>query len=239
MSELLFYEKLVALNRERHKKLRLKALDDGFAFSAGVNSVPLAGIEFFEASRDMTVLFKKGDDGRFFPVVMMSLSNSGHELVDVQGNWQGSYVPAFIRRYPFALAADGTVCVDEKSQALSESEGELLFTESGQSESLEKVLAFLRQFDTEMRRTRDFCDALAQKGLLAPFEVEVRPRDGGRPVRLQGLHAVNTQKFSELRGDTLELWFTKSWVAWIYAHLHSIGALGKLSSDKAPPSRTH
>jgi hypothetical protein len=238
MSELLFYEKPVILNRERHKKLRVKAMDDGFAFSGGVNSVPLTGIEFFEASRDMTVLFNKGKDG-YFPVVMMSLSSSGHELVNAQGAWQGSYVPAFIRRYPFALTADGAVCFDETSRALSETEGELLFTENGNSPALERVLAFLHQFETEVRRTRDFCEALAQKGLLAPFEVEVRPRDGGRAVRLQGLHAVNTQKFSELRGDTLELWFTKSWVAWIYAHLHSIGALGKLSSDKAPPSRPH
>ncbi|MFO6420079.1 SapC family protein [Hylemonella sp. W303a] len=239
MSELLFYEKPVALNRERHKKLRLKAMDDGFAFSAGVNSVPLAAIEFFEASRDMTVLFQKGADGHFFPVVMMSLSNSGHALVDPQGRWQGSYVPAFIRRYPFALASDGTVCIDEKSRAFSETEGELLFTEDGHAPALDSALAFMRGFDTEMRRTREFCDGLAQKGLLAPFEVEVRPRDGGRAVRLQGLHAVSTQKFSELRGDTLELWFTKSWVAWIYAHLHSIGALAKLSSDKTPTSLTH
>jgi hypothetical protein len=238
MSELLFYEKLVALNRTRHKTLRLKALEDGFTFSGGVNSVPLAGIEFFEASRDMTVLFKKGDKG-FFPVVMMSLSNSGHDLVDAQGNWQGSYVPAFIRRYPFALASDGTVCVDENSKALSETDGEPLFTDTGNSKVLEKVLAFLNQFDAEMRRTRDFCEALEQKGLLAPFEVEVRPKDGGRPVRLQGLHAVQAQKFAELRGDTLELWFTKSWVAWVYAHLHSIGALGKLSSEKQPPSYAH
>lgn len=123
MSELLFYEKLVALNRARHQNLRLKPMEDGYAFSGGVNSVPLAGIEFFEASRDMTVLFQKGADGHFFPVVMMSLSNSGHELVDARGNWQGSYVPAFIRRYPFALAADGTVCLDENSRAFSETEG--------------------------------------------------------------------------------------------------------------------
>lgn len=239
MSELLFYEKPVALNRARHKNLRLKAMDDGYAFSGGANSVPLTGIEFFEASRDMTVLFKKGDDGFFFPVAMMSLSNSGHELVDAKGNWQGSYVPAFIRRYPFALTTDNTVCFDEKSPAFSETEGEPLFTESGHSPVLERVLGFLQQFDTEMRRTRDFCEALAQKGLLAPFEVEVRPRDGGRSVRLQGLHAVNSQKFSELRGDTLELWFTKGWVAWIYAHLHSIGALGKLSSDKPVSSVRH
>lgn len=98
MAALLFYKAPTALNRDLHKELKYQSSGD-YSFTDSVNSVPLTGIEFFEASRDMPVLFSKDEEGRF-PLALLSLMEAGHKQLDTDGRWEDSYVPAFVRRYP-------------------------------------------------------------------------------------------------------------------------------------------
>lgn len=230
MNELLFYRKPVALSREAHQSLRYQPLLS-LGFSTHVNSVPLTGIEFFEASRDMPVLFNKGADGHYFPLALLSLKNDGHDKVDDKGGWQGSYVPAFIRRYPFALSEDGTVCFDETSTAFGEDKGEALFLDEGKnSETLDRIVRFLQQYDAGTRQTREFCDALAAQELFKPFTLQVVARDKA-PLRIEGLFVLDEEKVAGLADVQVAEWFRKGWLAWMYAHLHSLGALQGLSKQ--------
>ena len=232
MAELMFYEQPVPLNREQHKKLRFKSVRD-YTFSAGHNSVPIVGLEFFEASRSMTVLFSKVAEAQFFPIVLLSLRNSGHDMVAADGRWTGSYIPSFIRRYPFALTDEGTICLDQSCNAFSETEGDPLFDEEGKNtELLEHVIRFLNQFDAELKRTQEFCDYLRENDMLKPFDAEIG-RDSKNPIRIEGMYTVDEKAFSALQGEQLEEWFSKGWLGWTYAHLHSIGSLGTLSRGVA------
>lgn len=225
----MFYKNPVPLNRETHRELCYQPQRD-YRFSLEVNSVPLVGDEFFQASRDLAVLFKRDSNGQYFPLALMSLRNNGHDLVSESGEWTGIYAPAFLRRYPFALTDNGNVCIDENSPALSSDAGEPLFDENGNnSESLDRIVAFLKQYEAESLRTAAFCEALSEKMMFKPFNVQISPLEHS-PVRLEGLFVIDEAVFSRLEGDLLQDWFRKGWVAWIYAHLHSIGTLGQLSN---------
>lgn len=226
MRELLFYEKPVALNRELHKELNFSPLEN-FHFSSSVNSVPVAGIEFFEASRDFPVLFNRDAEGHYYPLALLSLQQQ-HNWVNKEGVWQGNYVPAFIRRYPFALTADGTVCFDESCAAFKDGK-ERLFTEEGQNtDVLERVVNFLNQYDAQAKITREYCDALAEKNLFKPFNLQI-VGVASNPLRLDGLYALDEAELNKLEKDVVDEWFRKGWLAWSYAHLHSLGALQGLS----------
>lgn len=226
MRELLFYEKPVALNRELHKELSFSPLTN-FNFSKQVNSVPVSGIEFFEASRDFPVLFNRDAEGNYYPLALLSLQQQ-HDWVDEKGVWQGNYVPAFIRRYPFALTADGTVCFDEVCEAFNGG-SDALFNEEGQnSEVLERVVTFLNQYDAQAKITREYCNALAEKNLFKPFNLQI-VGIGSNPLRLDGLYALDESEINKLAKDVVDEWFRKGWLAWSYAHLHSLGALQGLS----------
>lgn len=228
MSELLFYQNPTALSREAHQHLRYQPLAS-LSFSSKINSVPLTGMEFFEASRDLPVLFNKGADGHFFPLALLSLKNDRHDKVDEQGVWQGTYVPAFIRRYPFALTEDGTVCFDESSEAFGNEKGEALFLEEGKnSETLDRIVRFLQQYDAGTRQTREFCDALEADDLFKPFTLQVMTNDKA-PMRIDGLYVLDEEKIAKLADAKVAEWFRKGWLAWVYAHLHSLGALAALS----------
>ena len=52
MANLMFYQQPVALNRSEHKDKKISSLDRAFQFTAGTNSVILAGIEFSEAIKE-------------------------------------------------------------------------------------------------------------------------------------------------------------------------------------------
>lgn len=227
MSTLLFYKETVALNREQHKDIRFSPLTD-YRFTKKCNSVPLTGIEFFEASRDYPVVFSQGESGEYFPLALLSLKDNDHQLMDEEGQWDDVYIPAFIRRYPFALTDDGTVCFDTQAEHFKCEEGKSLFSTEGEnSEALTSAITFLNHFDAQHKHTQAFCQAAKEADIFKPFNVQVM-LEKDQPLRLEGLFILDETKLTALTEEQVSEWFKKGWIAWSYAHMHSLGALTRL-----------
>jgi hypothetical protein len=233
MTQMMFYERPVALNRERHKALRLAPADSHFAFAAKTNAVPVASTEFAEAARDYPLVFVGEEGGAFNVAALVGLRDGQNLMVDAQGLWApGSYVPAFARRYPFVLAKTEddtklTVCIDEVYPGLGTQQGEALFNADGsETPYLKRVLDFLQLFHAETQRTSTFATRLKELGLLVPKVINVER--GGERQSVGGLWIVDAAK---LRGiddaRVLEL-FRAGYLAWIEAHLLSLGSLSRL-----------
>ncbi|HEX7028899.1 MAG TPA: SapC family protein [Gammaproteobacteria bacterium] len=226
MADLLFYQELVLLDRKEHGKLRLKKLSNT-DFARGVNSVPLAGIEFFDASRDLPILFTRSNNNEFVPLAVLSFQSKGNNLAD---NWGDCYIPAFIRRYPFALTDDGRVLFDKQAPHLQEEEGDPLFKEDGEnSEFLENVGVFLNRVESQLRATREYCQALDRLEMLTPFKAQVSI-EKDKAVRLDNLFVIDDKKLAGLPDEEITNWFRKGWLGWSYAHLHSLGAASRVVS---------
>lgn len=236
MAELLFYNEPVFLNREVHKELRFSSSDD-YSYTENVNSVPLTGIEFFEASRDMPVVFGCDEKNNYFPLALLSLMESGHKHINEKGEWVDSYIPAFVRRYPFVLTDEGTVCFDKKAGRFNEEKGDALFNEEGEnSEVLNNIINFLNNYDQQYKLTQKYCEALKKAELLKPFNLQILVEQD-RPLRMEGLYVVDEQKLMEIEESELVSWFRSGWLAWTYAHLHSLGALERLAKRQKPSAR--
>lgn len=229
----MFYQRPVALNRDRHKSLRLRGIDGHFAFAAKTNAVPIASTEFAQAARDYPIVFVGEEGGAFNVAALVGVRDRQNLMVDAAGRWAtGCYVPAFARRYPFVLArADDddklTVCIDEVYPGLSHEQGEALFeTDGNETPYLKRVLEFLQLFHAETQRTMAFATRLKELGLLVPKVINVE--HGSERQAMGGLWIVDEQK---LRGiddaRVLEL-FRSGYLAWIEAHLLSLGSLARL-----------
>ena len=72
MAQMMFYNNIVPLNRERHADLRLKPADGDCSFARGTHCVPLAGTEFYNAAADYPVVFA-GDKSEPTPVALLGL----------------------------------------------------------------------------------------------------------------------------------------------------------------------
>lgn len=220
-SSLLFYSNPTPLDKNKHLKHRLKKQSD-YKFAGNTNSIPVAGFEFFQASRHFPVFFLKGKDDQFVPVAVLSFRKDGHDLGDT---WDGAYVPAYVRRYPFVLSQDRMVLFDADAPHVQEEEGERLFTDEGEtSEFTQELLQFLEQVDAGYRATEEFCKAASEKGLIEPFKGELKFKEGS--LKLNDLHAIDEKKLVEsLSESEVNDWFKRGWLAWAYAHLHSIGSI--------------
>lgn len=220
----MFYEEPVPLEKKKHVDLKLDRTQN-YAFASKVNSVPVGGMEFFQASRDFPILFIKNAEGKYLPMAILSLREASHDMGD---SWEGVYIPAFIRRYPFVLTSDKVVMIDNKAPHLGTEKGEALFVaENEPTDTLKQVVNFLELVDKSFRHTEEFSQALSDKELFEPYNATVKYDNNS--VKLNDLFAISEKKLHEnLDKDELHAWFNKGWIAWAYAHLHSLGSMHEL-----------
>jgi hypothetical protein len=154
-------------------------------------------------------------------------------MVDAQGLWAaGCYIPAFARRYPFVLAKTDseeklTVCIDEVYAGLSGNKGEVLFGDDGtETPYLKRVLDFLQLFHTEAQRTATFANRLKELGLLVPKVINVER--GSERQSVGGLWIVDAAKLRGIDDARAVELFRSGYLAWIEAHLLSLGSLSRL-----------
>lgn len=231
MSTLLLYKEIKALNRDEHKSLKLKSSGD-CQFAADTHIVPLAGLEFFQAARGYPVVFI-GEGDSVSPIALLGLKEGLNSYVGEDGNWRANtYIPAFIRRYPFVLAQGDdenfTVCFDESYTGWNTEEGRELFSEVGEnSEYLNEMIAFLQNFTAEMQRTRQFVLRLQELDLLVPRTLKLTHTSGENFV-LKDFLAVDEEAFLKLSDEQVLSLHKAGFLGWIYAHLMSLGNANQL-----------
>jgi hypothetical protein len=242
MSDAVYYEKPVALDREKHRKLKVRATGS-FGFAAKANSLYLAGVEFNEACKEFAIVFTRVGSGRTVPVAMLGLRGRENLFVDAQGQWDAGYIPAFVRRYPFVLAelpgrSEMAVCVDEAFTGLNTKEGEALFDAAGNDTPfLKNALDFLGQYQREYLRTEAFCQRLEQAGLLMEMNARADLVDG-RSFTVAGLMVVDEKKLMALPDAVALALFRAGELSLIAMHLASLSNMqvlvDRMAQRKAP-----
>lgn len=230
MSNVLFYNKPVAVNRNQHRTTKIGVVDD-FSFTAKTNSVALTGVEFTEACKDYPIVFAKVGE-RKVPVVLLGLRDDENLYVDAAGKWNDCYIPAFVRRYPFVLAeSEGdqfVVCIDESSSAFNAEDGQPLFdTEGANTPFLDGALNFLNAYQAQMKRTETFVKQLEELGLFTEMSAKTELADG-RKFLFNGLYVIDEQKLITLKEKKAGELVKSGEAGWIYAHLISLSNMSHL-----------
>lgn len=233
MSELLFYDKPVALNKDLHSKSKYVPVED-YSFASGANSVFLTGGEFGLAAKEYPIVFSQAVNGAMVPGALLGLRNSENLFIDSKKKWVARYIPAFVRRYPFVLAEGGseegklTVCIDASYKGFGGKKGNTLFTAEGQAnEELQKIMKFLQEYRGQFQLTERFAEKLKSLDLLTEYSANIELKDGDKFV-LGGLFIVNEKKMLELGEKEVMGLFKSGQLAWIYFHLSSLSNMGRL-----------
>jgi SapC len=224
--QLLIYETAVPLSAARHGQVSLEAKGD-YAFSAGINAVPLMAVEIVRAATEYAVVFTAaGDD--VIPAAVLGVRGDQNLYLDAQAHWQAKYVPAFIRRYPFVFAASDdkktlTLCIDETHPGVNrEGRGQALFAADGKpSDYTQNVLKFLQEYQSHFERTKLFGRQLKELGLLEPMQATVTTPKGEQ-LKLGSFMAVSREKLRALGGDALEKLAKTDALELVYLHLYSL-----------------
>ena len=224
---MLLYKKIAPVNKSRHANWGVTG-SDRYDFASETNSVPLTALEFPNACQEYPILFSQSSDGTVMPIVMLGIANAQNLFVGSDGYWKANYIPAYVRRYPFifSTANEGetlTLCVDEEFEGVSDQgEGERLFTEEGENTPyLEKVVAFLKEYQGHFQRSQIFCKKLVELELLESMTASFKSPDGQERT-LNGFLAVSREKLKKIPADKLAELVQTDEMELIYAHLTSL-----------------
>ena len=242
MSELLFYEKVVALSEQAHANLRVKQITN-FRYAAKVNSVPLLASEFGDCAREYPIVFVRGETG-LVPVALIGLREAENLFVDNLGKWDARYIPAFVRRYPFVpgKGEEGqmVVCIDSEASCFDEKVGEPLFADGKATKQLDHALNFMRDFQQGAIATETICARLHALDLFRDADSVARLNDGTQ-FRLNGMSVVDEAKLRVLDKEVVFELFNSGLLGLIHAHLISLGNLAELVdrlSKRRPAAKT-
>lgn len=236
------YGNLIPLDRVVHKNLRLKTDLPIVPRVADQNSLFLAAVEFAEACKEYPIVFVRvgeapaeGAKQAIAPLAVLGLK-PGSNLFVVEGKWTGNYVPAFLRRYPFAMARiqedtdTVAVCYDSEWAGFSETEGSSLFAADGQpTEFLLNAKNFLESFEQEAERTRLVCQQLAELDLLQDMRFEATLPNGEK-LDVEGFLAVDEKKLAELADDKVVQMHRSGLLALLEMHRVSMGNMARLAN---------
>lgn len=205
-TQLLFYKEAIPVSKDQHADLSIDTTQ-GYSFASRVNSVPLTATEFPFAARDYVIVFAGQD--KPMPAAILGLQQDRNLFISDGGNWEGRYIPAFVRRYPFVFSSDEessrfTLCVDKEFQGLNqEGRGEKLFDEQGEKTTyLEKMLTFLQEYQVQFERTRAFCEKLKELDLLESMQAQITMPTGSQQS-LTGFQVISRERLKSLDGDQL------------------------------------
>lgn len=243
MSNPPMYGDLLPLDREAHKNLKLDTTQAVVSRLADQNSVFLAAVEFGDACKEYPIVFVRageaGADGKqpVAPLAVLGLKAGSNLFVDGD-QWTGNYVPAYVRRYPFAMARlDGNannlaVCYDSQWAGFNDTTGEALFKDGQPSEFLLNAKGFLENFEQESERTRLICNLLAEMDLLQDMRFEATLPDGQK-LDVEGFLALDEKKYSELPDDKVLQLHRNGLISLIEMHRLSLTNMNRLATRYA------
>lgn len=236
------HKKPVALDRQKHRNLKLDRNARDMTRSKSLNAFFVAAGEFAEACKDYPIVWvPAGQDAQgkqqVAPIAVFGLQQGQNLCIDAADRWRVRYVPAMLRTYPFAMARTGEtellLCVDEDWIGLSEASGEPLFKADGTPTELTlAVQQQLEQLELDIERTRRYGERLVELKLLRDMQFDATLPDG-RKLQVNGFLTIDAEKLNALSdAETLDLCRT-GLLGLIHAHQISLSNMTRLAEWQA------
>lgn len=240
----LFYKDPVLLRFDDHRDAGLAPVAS-FRFAREAVAIPLCIGEFAIALRHYPIVFAIDDNAS--PIALVAIKREHNLFIERDGSWRaGSYIPAYVRRYPFI----GTETPDRAGQLLSIDrasdrfvgsaaelhEAERLFDETGgPTTTAQSAMAFCQAYYADSTNTVAFGQALIAAKVLTPYHADFKLADGSQH-QVNGILAVDEKAFRALPAETVADWHAKGWldrVALHFASLQSFQGLLDLNAQRA------
>lgn len=217
-----------------------------YGFAAGTLTAPFVLDEIADVARDYPIVFSAIGG---LPMVLLGVEANRNAYVHVTGRWMASYMPAYIRHYPFALRPAPrpgkpqdqpsgkrtlTLCVDATANVLGKDEGEPIFQEDGQlSQPMRDRMRRMEQTLQRIPATRVLVAAIETAGLLIERKIIIK-NPSGEENSAGTFRVIDEGAFNRLDDTAFAALRRAGALPLVYAHLLSWANLGN-----GPIGRSH
>ena len=179
------------LNVQEHQKLRVRP-----PTQFEPHFVQIVVGEFSVAATSSPIMFTKDPaTGSFFAGAVLSLKPGEPPLKDATE--RGGFTP-FAQQFNGFFISDQNIAIDRDNPRFSETEGELLFTDSQQpGDYLRQVQSSLGKFHAGLQATTALIQLLTELKLIEPVDMTLS-FDNGERLELQGLYTVSLDSLREI-----------------------------------------
>jgi hypothetical protein len=191
--------------------------NQNYLFSATDAVCSLALTELHQAVMGMPLAFISTND-EYSVVGVQGLQQGLNSIVDANGTWRGSYIPAVYRGYPFALGRESeegelTLCFDIDSGLLVDDDtAEPFFDDDLEpSHLVSERLEFLSNVASGLKASVQVCKRLEDHRLFKPWKLKFKLADE-KVYTTDGLFCIDEAAFNKLSDDA-------------FAELRSVGAI--------------
>jgi len=124
-----------------------------------------------------------------------------------------------------------TICIDEGSELVSDTEGAAMFDHNGEpTQVIENVKRYLSELQQMDALTHEFTKFLAENNMFTPLNMRVRDND--RVKNIAGCYAINEERLNHLSDDRFLELRKKRYLPAIYAQLISLAQIERLMTLK-------
>jgi hypothetical protein len=192
----------VLLNNVDHHDLRV-AIRHGADYGDAVNQVLVFPTEFEQVQRDCPIVFRTSETGDLYAVALLGFDRDENLFLE-GGEWTARYIPAVLRRGPFATDPDGEITIDLDDPRVGADDGQPLYlTHGGNAPYLEHMMSVMRAIRHGTQSIAPLFATLREYDLIHPTAIDIGLGDGGR-YRIPDILAVPQERLDGLTGEPLE-----------------------------------
>ena len=182
-------------------------------------------------------------DGEYSFVAVQGLRPGTNSFLHNDGVWQGDYIPALYRGYPFSLMhneskGEPTFCFDvDSGLMIDDGTGEPFFSEGLEpSESVKEIIEFLVKLDNTKKVSIQICKSLSEHDLIKPWELTFELEN--KLAQVDGLFCIDETAFNELSNESYSKLRIAGAIPAIYCQLLSMQRISYLIEFLQDKSKT-
>ena len=228
---------IAPLSKDKHAGWSLD-MGQRYDFARQFSVVPVVLREISTAARELPIFFARDGEGIRL-IALLSARKGGNDHVRADGTWEGDYVPAVLRQYPFVIGMvegqdEALLSIDQGYPGFNqEGRGVALFDEAGHpTKVVRDARNFAQEFAKSSTLTRKFCSDLQSLDVLDPMAMTVTGPDG-KKNEIRGLLMVSREKLKALAADKIHEMLRSGMMEAIFSHLLSLGNLASLASHSS------
>jgi len=222
---------IVLLDRHDHADLRVRT-DASASWGDGQRFVQVVVRELPFLAVHYPVLFSKDSEtGAFFCGAMLGFDPGENLFLGDRGEGQDTYRPLNLQRGPF-YTADANLAIDLDNPRVSRTEGQPLFSETGEpTPYLESIAGLFRELRPGLEMTKAFIEALNALSLIEPIDINLSFDDGAER-ELQGLYTINQDALRNLADEHVVALFRRGYLQLAYLMIASLKQIPVLARRK-------